>query len=62
MTHNGLIEIYEDDKLIAWCTNLYYALKILAVIENGVFRCGNVVIEVHEDDDDETTQTDEVNA
>lgn len=62
MTHNGPIEIYKDDELIAWCTDPYYALKILEVIENGVLRCGDVAIEVHKEDDNETTQPEEVNA
>ena len=62
MTHNGPIEIYDGDELIAWCTDPFYALKILAVIENGVLRCGDVAIEVYDEDDDETTQPEEVNA
>ena len=72
MTFNGPIEIHKNDERIAWCKDPYYALKFLETIEdeivvmratltieNGALSYGDIKVEVHNEDDDETTQTNE---
>ena len=37
-------------------------MRATLTIENGALSYGDIKVEVHNEDDDETTQTDEVNA